>query len=141
MRAAGYQKAEAVETAPAGASLTLANVYDSGGQDSYRERAKQRSLEVYKKQQPRDVDDDQDIFRGQMPKFVRGTPGAEKCCHAAAHTWVPVLRLMSRNHGPLLRSVGPKPYCPVRDRECKTSELLRGSSGLGHLPCAREGEE
>ena len=59
----------------------------------------------------------------------------------AAHTWVPVLRLMSRNHGPLLRSVGPKPYCPVRDRECKTSELLRGSSGLGHLPCAGEGEE
>ena len=34
---------EAVETAPAGQGLTLANVYMSGGQDTYREQALQRA--------------------------------------------------------------------------------------------------
>ena len=68
----------------------------------------------------------------------RSTPGFFSPS-VAAHAQQP--RAARRPKGIFMRSVGPKPYCPVRDRECKTSELLRGSSGLGHLPCAREGEE
>ena len=39
---------EAVETAPSGSPLTIANVYNSGGQDMYRERAIQRAKDHFK---------------------------------------------------------------------------------------------
>ena len=39
-----------------------------------------------------------------------------------------------------MRSVGPKPYCPVRDRvSVRLARVTERASGLGHLPCAREG--
>ena len=49
-------------------------------------------------------------------------------CDAAATGYQPVARVELE--------VDRTTFHAVRDRECKTSELLKGSSGLGHLPCA-----
>ena len=51
---------EAVETAPEGSGLTIANVYASGGHDMYRERAMMRAKEMFKGGDDRD----KGIFRG-----------------------------------------------------------------------------
>lgn len=75
---------EAVETSPAASGLTISNVYESGGQDMYREKAVTRAKEHFKSgskgPSPKDDDDKpskeggQRIFRGQS------TPSSNKCC-------------------------------------------------------------
>jgi hypothetical protein len=69
---------EAVETAPAGQGLTLANVYMSGGQDTFREQALQRAkTEFGKALCPPCVDPEsgggggKGIFRGQHTRNGR----------------------------------------------------------------------
>jgi hypothetical protein len=71
---------EAVETSTAERGLTMANVYSSGGQDMYREKAIGRAKEHFKSAEagPRgdrpDPGDTQRIFRGAF------NSGASKCC-------------------------------------------------------------
>jgi hypothetical protein len=74
---------EAVETAPSASGLTLANVYESGGQDMYREKALARAKEHFKMGNAppgvkppgeRDEEGKQRIFRGQFNN------SATKCC-------------------------------------------------------------
>ena len=70
---------EAVETATAECNLTLANVYESGGQDMYREKAITRAKEHFKVKPPQPRPDGggdggERIFRGQS------TPTSSKCC-------------------------------------------------------------
>jgi hypothetical protein len=67
---------EAVETAPAGSNLTLANVYASGGHDMYRERAKMRAKDMFKGQPTRDP---QDIFRGDKCVYIGQTSSGSPC--------------------------------------------------------------
>jgi hypothetical protein len=67
---------EAVETAPSTSDLTLANVYSSGAQDMYRERAAQRAKDHFKSANTTGAPPGQGIFRfnGQH------TPSASRCC-------------------------------------------------------------
>ena len=67
---------EAVETAPAGSTLTIANVYGSGGQDMYRERAIQRAKELFPKGNEREGEG---IFRGDKCVYIGQTSGAKPC--------------------------------------------------------------
>ena len=69
---------EVVETAPSGSSLSLSNVYDSGGQDMYRERAMMRAKSAFGKK----GDEDQDIFRGDATTWngqFTSTGNAKPC--------------------------------------------------------------
>jgi hypothetical protein len=69
---------EAVETAPEGSTLTLANIYASGGHDMYRERAMMRAKEFFKEgnggREPKD------IFRTDQCTYI-GQTSSGKPCH------------------------------------------------------------
>ena len=69
---------EAVELAPEARDLNLSNVYNSGGQDMYRERALSRAASFFVKSRPNNFDKtsegNQGIFRGS------DTPSSSKCC-------------------------------------------------------------
>ena len=65
---------EAVETAPAGSTLTIANVYNSGGQDMYRERAIQRAKDHFKT-----ATGGRDIFRTDQCTYIGQTSRGAPC--------------------------------------------------------------
>jgi hypothetical protein len=68
---------EAIELAPEARDLNLSNVYNSGGQDMYRERALSRAVAFFGKSRSGPgghLTTTQDIFRGS------DTPSSTKCC-------------------------------------------------------------
>ena len=70
---------EAVETAPEGSTLTLANVYASGGHDMYRERAMMRAKDFFKGDD-KGKDDPKGIFRTDQCTYI-GQTSSGKPCH------------------------------------------------------------
>ena len=71
---------EAVETAHADSSLTLANVYESGGQDMYREKALTRAKEHFKVPGGKVGDGGEPPVGGERIFRGQSTPSASKCC-------------------------------------------------------------
>ena len=67
---------EAVETAPEGTSLSIANVYASGGHDMYRERAVIRAKEMFKDE---GGGGGKDIFRPDRCVYIGQTSSGKPC--------------------------------------------------------------
>jgi hypothetical protein len=67
---------EAIETAPEGSTVTIANVYASGGHDMYRERALLRAKEMFKGMSE---DKDRGIFRPDVCTYIGQTSSGKPC--------------------------------------------------------------
>jgi hypothetical protein len=67
---------EAVETATAGSTLTIANVYASGGHDMYRERALMRAKEQFKGKAEEKTSG---IFRSDTCTYIGQTSSGRPC--------------------------------------------------------------
>jgi hypothetical protein len=71
---------EAIETAPEGSNLTIANVYASGAHDMYRERAMLRAKEHFKgAPSGAGGDRDKDIFRTDACTYIGQTSSGRPC--------------------------------------------------------------
>ena len=70
---------EAVETAPEGSTITIANVYASGGHDMYRERAVMRAKDAFKGTSGGGREPSDGIFRDDVCTYIGQTSSGRPC--------------------------------------------------------------